>query len=197
VVEYPAKSGAPLRTKDKVVVQIHYNLADVHGIEDQTRIALRTAKLSELDNLALFPLVDPFLDSIYDSTPEQLAPGKPSVKYSWQRSVPQLGLGGVADITLRGVMPHMHELGHKYRMNVVDGTQQACGVDVQRWDFHWQRMYFYAEPIPLTQHDAIQVTCDFDTSSKSDPVLPGWGTQNEMCLATLFVTVPIAPPPSE
>lgn len=195
VVAYPAHSGAPLRAKDKAVIQIHYNLADVQGLEDQTRITLRTQPLSELENIALFPLVDPFLDSIRNSKPEQLAPGKSSVKFSWQRSIPQIGLSGVPELRLRGVMPHMHELGHKYRMNLVNGGTEACGIDVQSWDFHWQRMYFYEQPIPLTEQDAIQVTCDFDTSSKSSPVLPGWGTQNEMCLATLFVTVPIATAP--
>jgi len=34
------------------------------------------------------------------------------------------------------------------------------------------------------------VTCDYDTSSVDAPVRPGWGTGNEMCLATLFFTVP-------
>jgi hypothetical protein len=53
-------------------------------------------------------------------------------------------------------------------------------------------MYFYEQPIQLDSSTSIEVTCDFDTSSKSQPVLPGWGTQNEMCLATLFVTVPLA-----
>jgi hypothetical protein len=192
VVEYPAHSGVPLHPQDKVVVQIHYNLADVHGLEDHTRLELRTAPESEIENVALFPLVDPFLDSIFGSKAEQLAPGQASVKYTWERSIQQIGLSGVPDLTLRGVMPHMHELGHKYQMKLVDGSQETCAVDVPSWDFHWQRMYFYAEPLPLTQHDAVQVTCDYDTSSKSEPVLPGWGTENEMCLATLFVTVPLA-----
>jgi hypothetical protein len=34
------------------------------------------------------------------------------------------------------------------------------------------------------------VTCDYDTRSVKDPVLPGWGTSNEMCLATLYFTAP-------
>jgi hypothetical protein len=34
------------------------------------------------------------------------------------------------------------------------------------------------------------VTCDYDTASAQAPVLPGWGTGNEMCLTTLFLTVP-------
>jgi mono/diheme cytochrome c family protein len=190
VVEYPGNSGVPLSPTDKVVVQIHYNLAAAESVEDQTSIKLRTA--SDVENLALFPLVDPFLDTIGDEQPDMLAPGKASVKYSWQQTIAQLGLGDLPELTLRGVMPHMHELGRKYRMSLVDGNEQACGVDVQNWDFHWQRMYFYDEPIKLDSRTSIEVTCDFDTSSKSQPVLPGWGTQNEMCLAALFVTVPLA-----
>lgn len=190
VVEYPGNSGVPIAPADKVVIQIHYNLAESDSVEDQTSIKLRTA--AEVENLALFPLVDPFLDSIGEDQPHTFAPGKASVKFSWQQTLGQMGLGDLPQITLRGVMPHMHELGRKYRMNLVDGAGQTCGVDVQDWDFHWQRMYFYEEPIQLKSRTSVEVTCDFDTSSRSQPVLPGWGTQNEMCLATLFVTVPLA-----
>jgi mono/diheme cytochrome c family protein len=190
VVEYPGNSGVPLSPTHKVVIQVHYNLADADGVEDQTSIKLRTAR--EVENLALFPLVDPFLASIGESQPETLAPGEASVKYSWQQTIEQMGLAELPELSLRGVMPHMHELGRKYRMSLVDGGEKACGVDVQAWDFHWQRMYFYEKPIALDARTSIEVTCDFDTSSRSQPVLPGWGTQNEMCLATLFVTVPLA-----
>lgn len=190
VVEFPGQSGVPVTPRDKVVVQIHYNLADTEPTPDQTRIRLRT--VPEVENLGLFVLSDPFLDSIFEQTPEMLAPGQASAKYQWQRSVEQLGLAELPSVTLRGVMPHMHELGQKYRMTLTDAGKQTCGVDVQSWDFHWQRMYFYDKPIALDADSSIGVTCDFDTRSKTEPVLPGWGTQNEMCLATLYVTVPLS-----
>jgi hypothetical protein len=63
---------------------------------------------------------------------------------------------------------------------------------VQHWDFHWQRMYFYQEPLTVTQDSRISVTCDYDTSDVKTPVKPGWGTRNEMCLATLYFTVPLS-----
>jgi hypothetical protein len=190
VVEYPAKSGVPIRPKDKVVVQIHYNLADQQGLEDETRIKLRIT--NEVENVAFFGLPDPFLNSAFEDEPDTLPPGKASTKYHWQLNAEQLGFSELPQATLRGVMPHMHQLGRKFRMNIVTGSQEQCGVDVQDWDFHWQRMYFYEKPIALSPDSAIAVTCDYDTSSKQTAVLPGWGTQNEMCLATLFVTVPAA-----
>ena len=77
-------------------------------------------------------------------------------------------------------------------MRIIDGAQASCGADVQQWDFHWQRMYFYQTPIVITPTTRFEVTCDFDTSERTTPVLPGWGTQNEMCLATLYFTAPRA-----
>lgn len=53
--------------------------------------------------------------------------------------------------------------------------------------FGGQLYYFYAEPLPLTPKSTLRITCDYDTQSAKTPVLPGWGTQNEMCLAGLFV----------
>jgi len=190
VVEFPGKSGVPIRPTDKVVVQVHYNLADVQGKSDQTRIKLRMAK--DVENVGFFVLSDPFLDTIDAAQPAMLAPAKRSVKYDWLRSPAQLGIDELPEPTLRGVMPHMHQLGRKYRMNIGRDAEQTCGVDVQSWDFHWQRMYFYENPIPIGESTDIQVTCDFDTSERSNPVLPGWGTQNEMCLATLYITAPLS-----
>ena len=39
---------------------------------------------------------------------------------------------------------------------------------------------------------STQGTCEFDTSADKEPITPGWGTQNEMCLATLYMTVPLS-----
>lgn len=192
VVEYPNQAGVPITSKHKLVIQVHYNLAEIQGLSDQSELKLRI--VPDVQNVGLFTLPDPFLGSIFGDSPEQLEPGKQSVKYSWQESYHELGFEGLDSVQLYGVMPHMHELGHKYRMTIGSGagTADQCGADVQDWDFHWQRFYFYQQPVTLTPKSSISVTCDFDTSSRQEPVKPGWGTQNEMCLATLFVTVPRA-----
>ena len=43
------------------------------------------------------------------------------------------------------------------------------------------------EPRVLTASDTLQVTCEFNTMSATEPVTPGWGTNNEMCLMGLFL----------
>ena len=191
-VQFPVKSGVPLKPTDKIVIQIHYNLHDMSlvGESDQTTVKLRLAE--QVERVGLFVLDDPFLDTLGDATPAQLAPGKPSVKYNWTQRLADFGLSEVPDLQLNGVMPHMHQLGRKYRLQVSTTSDNACAADVQNWDFHWQRMYFYDKPPALDASTQFAVTCDYDTTSVTAPVLPGWGTSNEMCLATLYFTAPIA-----
>jgi hypothetical protein len=129
---------------------------------------------------------------LFQDVPDWLAPAQASAKYTWSASVADLGLGQLPQAKLYGIMPHMHQLGHRYRMSLDAGSGWQCAADVSHWNFHWQRMYFYANPYSLGANSKIEVTCDFDTSSRKEPVYPGWGTGNEMCLATLYFTVPLA-----
>lgn len=85
----------------------------------------------------------------------------------------------------------MHELGRKYTFEIAaPGEQAQCAAHVEHWDFHWQRMDFYEQPYDITPETELSVPCEYDTTSVSEPVRPGWGTRNEMCLATWYVTVP-------
>ena len=67
-----------------------------------------------------------------------------------------------------------------------DDGSETCGVDVPRWDFAWQLYYFYEQPVRLGPGDRIRVTCTFDTRGATEPVMPGWGTGDEMCLLGVF-----------
>jgi hypothetical protein len=89
----------------------------------------------------------------------------------------------------------MHQTGHRYTFEVLHpeakgGPHAECKAQVNQWDFHWQHLCFYERPEVLTPEDSVRITCDYDTTSKTCPVSPGWGTQNEMCFAGVFVTVP-------
>lgn len=194
VVRYPGNSGVMLAPAAKVVVQVHYNLADPaqRGKPDQTRVRLALA--SRVDNIGIFQLPDGLLESLFREKPDQLPPGLASVPYTFKRSLRELGLAEIPGLKLAGVMPHMHQRGVKYHLRVkaTDDGPMTCAADVKRWDFHWQRMYFYEQPWALSPNAEFELTCDYDTSDATSPVLPGWGTKNEMCLATLYFTVPAA-----
>ena len=192
VVTYPNDSGVALRPEYKIVVQVHYNLADEknRGKRDSTALRLQTAK--QVENIGIFALQDEFLDTLFDDNgPATLPAGSASALYQWTASGEEIGMEGLSEAKLYGVMPHMHQLGHKYTMTVRQpGDDERCAAQVDNWDFHWQRMYFYEQPWTIGPGTEISVTCDFDTSSVNQPVKPGWGTRNEMCLATLYFTVP-------
>jgi len=193
VVRYPNASGVPLLASHHIIVQVHYNLADRAqiGKSDQTTVRLSVAP--NVENIGLFLLEDPLLASLYEAPLQTLPPGQASTVFTWRETMKELGLDSLSGVELHGVMPHMHQLGRKYQLRVATGsTPMQCAADVQRWDFHWQRMYFFAKPWKLDADSAFEVSCDFDTSSVSEPVSPGWGTRNEMCLATLYLTVPAA-----
>jgi hypothetical protein len=86
----------------------------------------------------------------------------------------------------------MHQRGHKFTFEVRNGDTSAfdCQGRVNAWDFHWQRIYDYQVPIPIDVRSKLRVTCDYDTSADTEPVLPGWGTQNEMCFVMLMLALP-------
>jgi hypothetical protein len=70
-------------------------------------------------------------------------------------------------------------------------------VDVPHWDFHWQDLYFYDEPIEVHAGDTMKLTCSYDTVGQTQTTTFGEGTTDEMCIAFLYQTVGTAdgPPP--
>ena len=62
-----------------------------------------------------------------------------------------------------------------------------CLLSIPRWDFDWQRAYFYEQPITASLEDVMKVTCEWSTLEDEVPVRPGFGTGDEMCLVGLMV----------
>ncbi len=188
VVEYPKDTGVRLAAGNQVVIQIHYNLHDasLQGQSDQTTVRLRLA--DEVAREGFFDFIDPFINTLFEGEPATLEPGQESVKYTWTVPLGQFYLPpGAPSIEVHGIFPHMHERGRKWSAKLIDGDAEQCIGEVDAWDFDWQLYYFYEQPMLVGPDTKLEVTCDFDTRGAAGPVKPGWGTQNEMCLAGLFV----------
>ena len=190
VVNYPSGMGVPVSTTDKLVVQVHYNLVDPAsaGKTDSTTVRLRFA--SSVNRGLAFVLPDPFLDSLGSAAPDSLPSGQANTKYTWTLTGADVGLSGIPYVDLVGVMPHMHERGIRQTMKLGATGNMSCASQIENWDFHWQEFYFYKTPPRITPDTQIEVTCEYDTSRDRDPVFPGWGTRNEMCLNVLMVALP-------
>jgi hypothetical protein len=186
-VPYPEKSGVRLGAGRVLVAQMHYNLVDerVRGQSDSTLARLRVA--DEVARQGVYTGGDRL---IYSG--DTLAPGQASVPYTWEVEVDEiLGGLGVERAQMYGVFPHMHELGRRFRVEIVDADDHAaCAAEVERWNFHWQLTYFYEQPFEIELGQRLRVTCEYDTRGRTEPVLPGWGTQNEMCFTGLYLILP-------
>ncbi|WP_428264004.1 hypothetical protein [Haliangium sp.] len=192
VVEYPTDTGVRAPKNSLLVVQIHYNLANeaVRGLSDSTTIKLRYRDRVEREGL--FELPDGLIDAYVDGQPVALPPGQDSFEFTWEGEYSaEMAALGVDHIDLYGVFPHMHERGRSWQLEIerADGSR-TCAGEVESWDFDWQFFYFYRQPIRVEAGDTVRVTCRYDTRGADAPILPGWGTQDEMCVAGLYLVMP-------
>jgi hypothetical protein len=201
VIHYPGGVGVQLRREHKLVVQMHYNLAGHGGTHPAPPVppgttdstTLRLAQADTVARQAMFVVNDGLLNTLFDGEqPASLAPGQSNIKYTWSMTGKEMGMGDALPyVDIVGVMPHMHERGRRKQMRVgPDGGNLACAAQVDRWDFNWQKFYFYKDPIRFDQNTRVELTCEYDTSRDTSPVTPGWGTRNEMCTAILMVALP-------
>jgi len=97
--------------------------------------------------------------------------------------------------------PHMHlkgthmtaELMETRIENGVSVPQEAsseCLIQTDRYDFDWQRGYWFKEPLEVPQRGLVRLTCRYDNRFEDDPIALGEGSGDEMCLAVLFVASP-------
>jgi hypothetical protein len=182
--------GVRVRPDRQLVVQVHYNLArpEARGQTDRTRLRL---KLSDsVERQAGFMLNDAFLRTLGNPQPDVLPPGNPAAPYSWTLTGAELGLPEGVPVEVLNVAPHMHGRGRRFTVEFGRDDAFECQGRVNRWDFNWQRSYAYITPPVLDASSQIRVSCEYDTSSDTAPVLPGWGTRNEMCELTMAVAFP-------
>ncbi len=174
---FPTGTGIQLTANRPLILQVHYNNQVAPGTPntDLTRVDL---SLADSANPAYMPLVGDF--------DLNLMPGMPEVVESNQTSFSSLPL----NVRVWGIFPHMHTLGSQIHLdlNHSDGSDQ-CMIQVPRWDFHWQMAYWLNDPIRVTPQDAATISCTFDTTSRDTVVHFGDGTQDEMCLAFVYVTL--------
>jgi mono/diheme cytochrome c family protein len=178
---FPDGVGRPLRRGSDIVLQVHYH-PDGKPHADASRLALYFAK-KPVQKIALdFPLANRKID---------IPPGDPHYVRTATMTVP-------ADVTLIGIIPHMHLLGRQMKAvaTTPDGSEIPL-IYVKDWDFRWQDQYHYVDPIHLPAGTRIDMEAIYDNSpanpdNPSNPpirVVRGEQTTNEMCICFLQYTV--------
>ncbi|MEM7293295.1 MAG: hypothetical protein AAF420_07875, partial [Pseudomonadota bacterium] len=95
-----------------------------------------------------------------------------------------------ADIRLLAVSPHMHYIGKEVKAvaTLPDGSQVPL-IHIPNWDFRWQNVYMFREPLHLPAGSRVDAWFKFDNSSENpaNPHIPpgrvrwGWASDEEMC----------------
>lgn len=181
-VETPRGTGLPIDASVPLVVQVHYNLLSAQpGDTDRSSVDMR------IEPSATAAYYVPVYNYGFAAEPHMTSV---SSSYDFPFGATWLTPYGVPAAHVYGIGPHMHTLGTDIQVDMLnaDGSTD-CLVHIPRWDFNWQLGYRYVHPIPVTGATNMRITCTWNTSSRDTTVTWGEGTQDEMCLAFLYVSI--------
>ena len=174
---FPAGTGVRLKAGRKMIMQVHYNLENAPGTDlTSMDLALQDSVSSEATM------------GIVADTTMTIPAGQADAAFTASFTVPT----NYPTLKVHGLFPHMHTLGRSMTIErqPANGGPAQCLANLPRWSFEWQQYYFYdGAPLSVNPGDKINVTCHYDTRSRTQPVTWGNGTQDEMCLSFFYITL--------
>lgn len=173
---FPRGTGIEMTAGRPLIMQIHYN-NQVEGTVPNTDRTTVDLSLTDSANPAYLPLIGDFSLSLPPRTQEVTESATTNLDF-----LP-------VSVRIWGVFPHMHTLGRTIGIDIDRGGTEECLIDVPRWDFHWQMAYWLDDPVSVGPDDSGTITCTFDTRSRDTMTTFGEGTEDEMCLAFVYVTL--------
>jgi copper chaperone CopZ len=196
-VRFPDLTSVLVRSTDWIVVQVHYSLADpsTAGQSDSTTVYLDQD--GTVGTEAYVAHADRFLETLAADMPDVLPAGDPAAVYRWSVTGQELLARAYLDdpsvgsFELRSVTPHMNDRGRTQSLHVRRAAtgDRECALEVLRWDFDLHRSYDYQTAIGISLDDVVEVECTYDTTDAVQPVAPGWGASDEMCMLGMVLTL--------
>ncbi len=95
------------------------------------------------------------------------------------------------DISVIAICPHMHYLGNSYKIWYESASGDSVPmIDIDRWDFHWQKYYAYQKVFKIPQGAKLMSEASYDNTlnnhdnPNNPPITAGLGssTEDEMLL---------------
>ncbi len=178
-METPDELGIPLAAGTALLTQFHYHPGGISNDADVSSIDLRLTanrpdKLYTIGAWGNAFAAPELLPGPGDAagTPRFFIPAdEPAHAESMRFEV-------VADTTARfpllGAYPHMHYIGVGLQVKITRANPlpgeptEECLVNVDRWDFDWQRTYQYDAPIDelptVGNGDVVEINCTYDNT---------------------------------
>lgn len=183
----PGDMGRYLKKGSDLVVQVHYHPT---GKQESD---LSTIGIFFVDKPIEQSLKEPakLVGSIWMANYQMdIPPGESEYRRETRYTLPR-------DVTMVGVVPHMHLLGRSMRVTATlpDATVLTF-IDVSRWDYNWQDEYYYEKPFALPKGTTLIAEAVYDNSedNPSNPSSPPqrvtWGdeTTDEMFFCFFLLT---------
>ncbi len=197
----PEGSGYYLRPGAYAVVQVHYH-PDGSEQGDSTRLGLHFADQPTPNNSIIIPVMN---------TDFEIPAGEPRHEVRMEFGLDNLTefelppfllsfleSRGIFPAKMSAVVPHMHLLGREIQMERVSATgKRTPMIRIDDWDFDWQDMYTFVEPLTLEVDDRLEAKAYFDNSAANPrnpndpPVAVTWGerTTDEMFIVFIRLEV--------
>lgn len=191
-LDFPAGTGIQVLPGSYIVLQVHYNVdPSVADMSDQSTIELRLD--AEVDKKGAFA---PWLNMPWALGDMEIPPlvsdwsftAEADPRNFFELLNPDLDLS--AGFTIYSAMLHMHRLGARAEVHILraDGSLVPL-LDIPSWDFDWQLGYQLSSPVEFYDGDQLSLTCTFDnTAEGAERTNWGEGTDDEMCVANLYIT---------
>lgn len=169
----PDGVGRKLPANSDIVYQVHYHNTTGKAQKDRSSMGITFARR---------PIQAEGRISLVGSLKLEIKAGDAAAKHEGNWRAPY-------DLKLFSVMPHMHFLGKGMHVTATfpDGNVQTL-VDVRRFDFNWQTVYAFAEPLTIPKGTKLHMVSLHDNSAENpaNPTTPPkdvyWGeaTDEEM-----------------
>lgn len=197
----PEGSGYFLRPRTHVVVQVHYH-PDGSEQGDSTRLGLHFADRLTPNNSIIIPVMN---------TDFEIPAGAPRHEVRMEFGLDNLvdfelppsilyflEARGIFPAKMSAVVPHMHLLGREIQMDQVSATgERTPMIRIDDWDFDWQDMYTFVEPLTLEVGDRLEAKAYYDNSAANPrnphdpPVAVTWGERTTDEMFIIFVRVEV------
>ncbi|MCP4498372.1 MAG: hypothetical protein GY822_00190 [Deltaproteobacteria bacterium] len=183
---YPAGTGVRIEAGRKMVMQIHYNTTN--GVEpDNTSVRIKTE--TSVAQEGILTIINKGALNIPPNVPDHIEENNEVIGVMAGLPTETRALWSEFEVTMHGIFPHQHELGTAISMSYTRNGNESCLIDVPRWDFNWQLGYFFDEPVVLNGADDLKITCHFNSMGRDVTTHFGEGTEDEMCLSIVYVTL--------
>ena len=189
-VPFAEGTGIYVPPGSKIVLQMHYWTELYPGESDQTGIDFMVE--DAVDHAASF---SPFLDIAWPGGDMKVTAGSEAVTHKAEGdprgffALLDDSLDLDAGFDIHSVLLHMHTLGKQGEvvLHKADGTEEVL-VRLPAYDFNWQFIYRFEEPVRFEEGDELELRCVFDGSDLAEDANWGEGTEDEMCVANLYIS---------